>query len=97
MMRSIEEEKERDRSKSQEGSQNDSVSGEKQKSSVEKLNMADLNEQHKKLKDKIEASQQKVLEEGLRRKRKSSYGDQRLEIRKSINNLELKPDVSLDG
>ena len=78
MMRSIEEEKERDRSKSQEGSQNDSVLGEKQKSSVEKLNMADLNEQHKKLKDKIEASQQKVLEEGLRRKRKSSYGDQRL-------------------
>lgn len=57
MMRSIEEEKERDRSKSQEGSQNDSILGEKPTKSVDKLNMAELKEQHKKLKDKIEASQ----------------------------------------
>ena len=57
MMRSIEEETERDRSKSQESSQNDSILGEKPTKSVDKLNMAELKEQHKKLKDKIEASQ----------------------------------------
>jgi len=41
-----------------------------------------------KLTNKIAESQKKVLEEGLRRNRKSSQFEKR-EVRKSINNLEL--------
>lgn len=56
--------------------------------STEKLDMAELREQHMKLTNKIAESQKKVLEEGLRRNRKSSQFEKR-EVRKSINNLEL--------
>ena len=63
MMNSIEEEEEQrnERSKSRE--------------SIKKgqLNMAELRKQHDELKEKINESKQKVLEEGLRRQRKSSH------------------------
>ena len=42
------------------------------KGNADKLNMADLIEQHRQLTEKIAASQKKVLEEGLRRNRNSS-------------------------
>ena len=42
------------------------------KGNAEKLNMADLIEQHRQLTEKIELSKKKVLEEGLRRGRNSS-------------------------
>ena len=52
--------------------------------------MAELKEQHKKLTDKINESQKKVLEDGLRRARdRRKSNKDRKEVRKSINTLEL--------
>jgi len=59
---------------------------------LDKLNMAELQEQHKKLKEKINESQRKVLEEGLRRQRRS-HNFERQELRKSIQNLEMQEEV----
>lgn len=69
MMEQIEEEKEKQKEKKLEASEN--IFNDKRQS-MEKLDMAELKEQHRKLTNKIAESQKKVLEEGLRRNRKSS-------------------------
>ena len=63
MMNSIEEEEENknERSRSRESAKKGRV------------NMAELRKQHDELKEKINESKQKFLEEGLRRHRKSSH------------------------
>ena len=86
MMRSIvEDEKDRERSKSR-------GSADGKKNGLNKLDMAELREQHKRLTDKINESAKKMLEDGLRRNRKSSQYEKREEVRKSVTNLEFHQD-----
>ena len=63
------------------------------KGNTEKLNMADLIEQHRQLTEKIAASQKKVLEEGLRRNRNSSQlvGETH---KRSASNLDITKEPS---